>query len=666
MMYTTSPAGRVVVTVSKASIVASLGERKLALPRMVNEALGANDRIKYLFTLLQAARRQADDPIAAPPRLRNERLQAGIDDVTLDEVPGEAERVDADTYRVSALPRILDTIRRDLGTMLQAILAGEDDLTAEERASFQQRTAAVLPELAKPQGELIRGATIDRLTRAQRDLGDSAHLLLMDMHKALNRLQHALAGETLDGAAVYELAPQDRLVVQAFMKGLRRTAPLKFDHPGLGTTATRSGTRLVIQNDIGTTDAHVLVVHVEGLRCAVTYTDVHLQRLLFFQSLFPRDAVHWEDTRSVRDRTTDEGLYHLALGRYEARDDSDMLNYVALLGSRIVFLIDWNKARKRLRSLVRKRTALRLLRWAADEDVGHMAFLRLGGDRVVFEALDFAARGELHLGQSLEDLLGTARATEFLQFVLRTASEAARAGRPESLVIDEIRAELLSHVRGSGLGLLDLVGEHASLVVEIATAVRDALQGLRDGSGPAQAEQLASRAKTWESDADRLLNQVRGAGAASEDARFLQGFIEQADDVADDLEDAAFFVTLLDPSVDLAPVLEALIDLGNLLATGSQELVKALSTMRAGTPGSSREDTVEFLEAVHRIAAVEHEADTSRRRVAGMLARSAVEPRQLYVASECAARLERASDALLRVAFRLRDHVLRDAPARPG
>jgi uncharacterized protein Yka (UPF0111/DUF47 family) len=485
------------------------------------------------------------------------------------------------------------------------------------------------------------------------------------MHKALHRLQRAVAGETLDGAAVYELEPQDRRVVQAFMSGLRRTAPLKFDHPGLGTTATRSGSRLVIQNDIGTTDAHVLVVHVEKLTCTLTYTDVHLQRLLFFQSLFARYGVHWEDTRSVRDRAMEDGLYHLALGRYDARDESELLDYVSFLGSRIVFLIDWNKARKRLRTLVRKRTSMSLLRWAADEEVGHMAFLRLGGDRVVFEAVDFAARGELHLGQSLEDLLGTARATEFLQFVLRTASDAARAARPDSLVIDEIRAELLSHVRGSGLGLLDLVAEHAGLAVEIATAVRDALQGLRDSGGTADAEQLASRAKTWESDADHLLNQVRGTSVASEDARFLKGFIEQADDVADDLEEAAFFVTLLDPGPDLAPVLESLIELGNLLTSGSQELVKALATMRAGTPGSSREDTVDFLEAIHRIVGVEHEADTARRRVAAILARSGIQPRQIYVASECAARLERASDVLLSVAFRLRDHVLRDASARP-
>jgi uncharacterized protein Yka (UPF0111/DUF47 family) len=649
----------------KTSIVASLGERKLALPRMVNEALGANDRIKYLFTLLQAARHQVDDPMAIPPRLRNERRQAGIDDVSLDDVPGESHRVDSDTYRLPALPKIMDTLRHDVAVMARAIQAGEDELEPELRSSIGQRASALLAGQLQSQGELIRGSSIDALTRARRDTGDNAHLLVMDMHRALNRLQHALAGEMLDGAAVYGLEPGDRVVVQAFMKGLRRTAPLKFDHPGLGTTATRSQSRLVIQNDIGTTDAHVLVVHVEKLLCTLTYTDVHLERLLFFQSLFARHGVQWEDTRSVRDQAMDDGLYHLALGRYEAKDESDLLDYVAFLGSRIVFLIDWNKARKRLRRLASKRTSLRLLRWAADEDIGHMAFLRLGGDRVVFEALGFAARGELHPGQSLEDLLGTARTMEFLKFVLRTASEAARSARPDSLVIDEIRAELLRQVRGSGVGLLDLIAEHAALVVEISAGVRDALQGLRDGGGSPDAVRLASRAKAWESDADRLLNEARGTTVASEEARFLKSFIEHADDVADDLEEGAFFVTLLDPGPELAPVLEALIELGHLLATGSQELVKALAVLRSGTPGVSREDAVDFLEAIHRIAGVEREADTARRRVAAMLARSAIPPPQIYVASECAARLERASDVLLSIAFSLRDHVLGDTSARP-
>ena len=47
------------------------------------------------------------------------------------------------------------------------------------------------------------------------------------------------------------------------MRGPNRTAPLEFDHPGLDWAATRDGKRLLLQNDIGTDDAHVLVVQVE-------------------------------------------------------------------------------------------------------------------------------------------------------------------------------------------------------------------------------------------------------------------------------------------------------------------------------------------------------------------------------------------------------------------
>ena len=77
------------------------------------------------------------------------------------------------------------------------------------------------------------------------------------------------------------------------MAGVNATAPLKFDHPGLGTTATRAGDRLVIQNDIGTTDAHVLVLHVVGLTLTVMYTDIHAARLRFFQSLLEPMGFQW-------------------------------------------------------------------------------------------------------------------------------------------------------------------------------------------------------------------------------------------------------------------------------------------------------------------------------------------------------------------------------------
>ena len=42
---------------------------------------------------------------------------------------------------------------------------------------------------------------------------DSLHRLVMDLHKRLNAMQAALAEETLDGAAVYNLAEADRPLV---------------------------------------------------------------------------------------------------------------------------------------------------------------------------------------------------------------------------------------------------------------------------------------------------------------------------------------------------------------------------------------------------------------------------------------------------------------------
>jgi hypothetical protein len=100
----------------------------------------------------------------------------------------------------------------------------------------------------------------------------------MDLHRALNHLCADHAEEVIFGAHVYGLLPQDRPAIEAFMRGLNATRQLKFDHPGLATTATRSGTRLVIQNDIGETDAHVVVIAVEGDAVTMTYTDVHLIR----------------------------------------------------------------------------------------------------------------------------------------------------------------------------------------------------------------------------------------------------------------------------------------------------------------------------------------------------------------------------------------------------
>ena len=649
--------------VEKARIVKSLGEAKLALPELVNAALAANDRAKYLFTLLQSAKSHADHPTAAFSPLSAERIQAGIDDAALDEVVGAAAAEDGG-YRVPAATRIVEDAYRDVALMLEPITSAAVEGGAQAAVT---ETAAVLAARfeqlsnARPRvaDDVLSRDAIDAVVSGRRGQGDSLHLLVMDMHKALNGLQQRISSEVIDGARAYDIADDDRPLIRAFMRGVDETSRLRFDHPGLGTTATRSGARLVIQNDIGTTDAHVLVVHVEGKTVSVTYTDVHLQRLLFFQGLFERYEVRWEDTRSRRDASIGEELYHLSLGRFDAEDREGLEAFLAFLGSRIVFLIDWNRARKRLRLFLPKKEALDLLHWAAAHNHGHMAFLRCGAEQLVYDAIEFAAHGQLKFGQGLEELLPRGEATDFFRFVLRTCAEGLLGGRTESLVVDEIRTELLNHVRTFRQGLLDITAEHAGTVVEIASGIRDAL--LRMGgtdTGPMLLRN-AERAKHWESHADELLNRVRASSGQGDESAFFSELLGMADDIADDLEEAAFHFTLL-PALDLQGELRRHTEqLSELLVQGGQEYIKVIETARLVRRGGQREDMQDFLEAIHRIVAIEHQTDESQRAIKRALLADGHDARTIFVISEAARCLESAADDLMHTALMLRDHVLR-------
>src|SRR4029077_7644627 len=101
----------------------------------------------------------------------------------------------------------------------------------------------------------------------------------------LHKLQETVHLESIDGARTYGLSDADRILVGAFMRGETKTAALKFDHPGLDTTATRDGDPLTIQNDLGATDVRVIAVHVVGLSAAVIYTDRHSARARFLRAM---------------------------------------------------------------------------------------------------------------------------------------------------------------------------------------------------------------------------------------------------------------------------------------------------------------------------------------------------------------------------------------------
>jgi hypothetical protein len=246
----------------------------------------------------------------------------------------------------------------DAVTMIDAVGAGN---AADGRAA-EARLAAIRAAGLLEAGNDIAITRVARLTGVAHDAGDSLHRLVMDLHKALNRLAANCAEEIIAGAHVFGLRPQDRACIDGFMRGLNETRPLKFDHPGLDTMATRSGERLLIQNDIGTTDAHVMVIAVSGHSVTVTYTDIHMARAKFFIGQFERFAATWSglDRHAAAGLGEDDGFL-LVTGQYDADDDTARDEFLAAIGAALVFLIDWNKARKLLRTWVAKDDAVGIL-----------------------------------------------------------------------------------------------------------------------------------------------------------------------------------------------------------------------------------------------------------------------------------------------------------------
>ncbi len=267
----------------KTQILAAIGESELQPAARLNAALAANDRLKYAFSLLQMALTHAEHPEQTAPTMKRERIACGVDDQGLDGAAAGARMV-GKVWSVPGAARILQRIADDMRVMAAPALAGKPD-------EFAARLDRLLAALPKAENDSLDPAAVSAMMQAGQGGADSLHRLVMDLHKRLNAMQAALAEETLDGAAAYNLADADRPLVLAFMAGVNRTAKLKFNHPGLAATATRAGGRLVIQNDIGTTDAHVIVIHVEGLAVSVAYTDVHAERLAFFQEMLKSQQV---------------------------------------------------------------------------------------------------------------------------------------------------------------------------------------------------------------------------------------------------------------------------------------------------------------------------------------------------------------------------------------
>ena len=194
----------------KAEVLEQLGESALILPDLINRGLAANDRIKYLLTLLQSARDHAEHPGRLAPSLHAEREASGVDDASFDAVIAGSVR-DADLgLSIPQASHLHTLIVDDIRRMLEPLEAASTSEAGEPGLyqTLSQRFDRLLGSLPSPEADRVTPAYVDALTRVTRNEGDGVHMLLMDLHRELNRLQTSIASESVDGAHVYGMLTQ--------------------------------------------------------------------------------------------------------------------------------------------------------------------------------------------------------------------------------------------------------------------------------------------------------------------------------------------------------------------------------------------------------------------------------------------------------------------------
>lgn len=503
---------------------------------------------------------------------------------------------------------------------------------------------------------VLDDAQMVALTGGSRGDDDTFHILVMDLHKSLNRMAADMSDDTVDGAHVWQLDAGDRPRVAAFMRGLNRTRKLKCDHPGLDTAATRDGARLLIQNDIGTNDAHVLVVQMEGLSITLTYSDLHERRFAFFQELLSEIGAQWSGVGARRSAGLNAGAdYVVGTARFDCADAGAADAVLEGLGARIVFLIDWNRARKRLNRLVAKPLSVAVLTEAAHREAGHMGWLMAGAEQLVFDAMEALSPDHFRVGDRLDGVLGEAEARDFLTEALVLSSNAMQAGQTAALVADQIRLLLSRHV-GRHRDEFALLGEHAAFCQALAEGIRDALAHGHETDVKA-ARKLSERAKVWERKADHLVMRLRDQAAGN--ARWLPflRLIECADDAADELEEAVFVLSLIaehDHHGWNDELRAALRRLADKVLDAAQDHVKALAVARTLNEASLAEDQDEFLAACWRVVNAEKLCDALTRDVRRLFVRHVSDAAALSLGTDFAAALEASTDALLRTGYAMR------------
>ena len=149
----------------KTQILAALGESELRPAAALNAALAANDRVKYLFSLLQVALDHAEHPAHPAVTLKRERNACGIDDPDLDAAVASARMVGT-KCRVQGAGTILARIGADMRLMAAPVLGVKPD-------EFGTRLEHLLAALPSTEDDLVDPVAISAMMAAGHEGSDS-------------------------------------------------------------------------------------------------------------------------------------------------------------------------------------------------------------------------------------------------------------------------------------------------------------------------------------------------------------------------------------------------------------------------------------------------------------------------------------------------------------
>lgn len=176
------------------------------------------------------------------------------------------------------------------------------------------------------------------------------------------------------------------------------------------------------------------------------------------------------------------------------------------------------------------------------------------------------------------------------------------------------------------------------------------------------AQKLAERAKAWERKADHLVMRLREQAAANPRWLPFLRLIEEADDAADALEEAAFILSLIAEghhrgwNAELRGTLSRLAD---RVLEATQDHVKAVAVARMIDEASLAQDQDEFLAACWRVVNAEKACDLLTREARRLIARHVPDAAALTLGNDFAAALEASTDALLRTGYAMRGLVFK-------